>query len=172
MRTENASLVIRRAIDGDTRGIWEIFQAVVGAGDSYAFAPDTTFDEFLRLWLQPPVESFVAVSDDRVVGSYFLKPVQPGLGSHIANAGYMTHADARGQGIGEAMARHSLETARRLGYRGVQFNFVVSTNAAALRLWKKLGFTVIGTVPGAFRHARSGYVDVCIMFRSLLDPGD
>jgi ribosomal protein S18 acetylase RimI-like enzyme len=80
----------------------------------------------------------------------------------------MVAPDARGQGIGRAMAEHCLTEARRLRFRAMQFNFVVSTNESAVRLWKDLGFKIVGTLPGAFRHPGKGYVDVYVMFRSLL----
>jgi len=65
------------------------------------------------------------------------------------------------------MAEHSLEEARRLGFRAMQFNFVVETNETAISLWRQLGFAIIGTTPGAFRHPERGLVDAHIMFRSL-----
>lgn len=167
MAVAPGEIVVRPASEDDAGAIWAIFRAVVREGDSYAFAPETSFEEFLALWMRAPLRAYVAVADDRIVGSYFIKPVQPALGAHIANAGYMTDPAARGMGIGEAMGRHSLDEAARLGYRGMQFNFVVSTNQPAIRLWKKLGFTIIGTVPGAFRHATRGYVDTHVMFRTL-----
>ncbi|MBW3566706.1 MAG: GNAT family N-acetyltransferase [Proteobacteria bacterium] len=167
MTQPRSEIVVRPASEDDAELIWPIFVTVVRQGDSYAFAPETGFEEFLALWMNPPVRAYVAVIDDKVVGSYFIKPAQPGLGAHIANAGYMTDPAARGRGVGEAMGRHSLEEAARLGYRGMQFNFVVSTNQAAVRLWRKLGFTIIGTLPGAFRHATLGYVDTHVMFRTL-----
>jgi len=101
------------------------------------------------------------------VGTYLLKPNQPGQGSHVANCGYMVARAASGRGIGEAMCRHSLEEARRLGFRAMQFNFVVSTNTRAVALWKKCGFSVVGTVPQAFRHPTLGLVDAHVMHRLL-----
>ena len=90
-------------------------------------------------------------------------------GSHVANAGFMVSASARGQGIGRAMAEHCLSEARRLGFRAMQFNYVISTNTAAIHLWEDLGFEIVGTLPSAFRHPDKGYVDVYVMYRSLLD---
>src|SRR5204862_8184534 len=105
---------------------------------------------------------------DRVVGTYILRPNQSGGGSHVANAAFMVAPNARGLGIGRKMGEHCLSEARRLGFRAMQFNFVVSTNEGAIRLWKQLDFEVLGTLPGAFRHPQKGYVDVYVMFRSLL----
>jgi GNAT superfamily N-acetyltransferase len=102
------------------------------------------------------------------IGTYVLKPNQPALGSHVANAGFMVSPHARGRGAGRRMGEHSLAEARRLGFRAMQFNFVVSTNESALQLWKSLGFKAIGTLPGAFKHATRGYVDAYVMFQSLV----
>jgi len=104
----------------------------------------------------------------QVAGTYILRPNQPVLGSHVANAAFMVAPNARGLGIGREMGEHCLSEARRLGFRAMQFNFVVSTNEGAIRLWKQLGFEIVGTLPGAFRHPQKGYVDVYVMFRSLL----
>jgi ribosomal protein S18 acetylase RimI-like enzyme len=104
----------------------------------------------------------------KVVGTYILKANQLALGSHVANAAFMVAPDVRAQGVGRAMGEHCLSEARRLGFRAIQFNFVVATNESALRLWRQLGFEIVGTLPGAFRHPTKGYVDVHVMFRSLL----
>jgi ribosomal protein S18 acetylase RimI-like enzyme len=103
------------------------------------------------------------------VGTYILRPNRPGLGSHVSNASFMVCPSARGLGVGRAMGEHCLEEARRLGYRAMQFNFVVSTNEAAVKLWQRLGFTIVGTLPGAFRHRTLGFVDAYVMFRTLLE---
>jgi ribosomal protein S18 acetylase RimI-like enzyme len=107
------------------------------------------------------------VSDERILGTYILKANQPGLGSHVANAGFMVAPSAQGRGIGRTMGEHCLREAQRLGFRAMQFNFVVSTNETALRLWKDLGFSIVGRLPGAFRHAQEGFVDVYVMYRRL-----
>jgi len=104
---------------------------------------------------------------ESLVGTYILRPNQSAGGSHVANAAFMVASAARGQGIGRAMAEHSLNEARRLGFRAMQFNFVVSTNESAIRLWKQLGFETVGTLPGAFRHPEKGEVDAHVMFRGL-----
>ncbi len=163
----DAELVIRRATDDDWPAIWPIFHAVVARGDTYTYAPDTSEAEARRLWLGPGVATYVAERDGRVVGTYVLRPNQPGLGAHVANAGYMVAPDAFGGGIGAAMGEHSLHEARAAGYRAMQFNAVVSTNTRAVALWQRLGFTVVGTVPGGFRHRERGFVDLHVMHRSL-----
>jgi L-amino acid N-acyltransferase YncA len=159
---------IRKADEADRDAIWKIFHGVVAAGDTYAIDPDMSREEALAYWSGADTQTYVAESTGRVVATYILRPNQSGGGSHIANAGFMVAPDARGQGIGRAMGEHCLSEARRLGFRAMQFNFVVSTNESALRLWEDLGFKIVGTLPGAFRHPGKGYVDVYVMFRSLL----
>lgn len=158
---------IRPAVGIDWPEIWAIFRYVVAAGDTFAFAPDTSESTAKQLWMTPPAAAYVAVDDGGIVGTSFIRPVQPGLGSHVANAGFMVAARARGNGIGRAMGSHAIEEARRLGYRAMQFNFVVSTNQRAVRLWESLGFAIAGTIPDAFRHATNGLVAVHIMHRKL-----
>jgi len=140
---------------------------VIAAGDTYAYAANTTRREARRLWTEAPAEAFVAEQAGHIVGTYTLKPVQPGLGNLIANCGYMTHPEARGRGVGDALCAHSLVTARDRGYTAMQFNFVVASNAGAIRLWQRHGFEVLGRIPNAFRHRELGPTDVLIMHRTL-----
>lgn len=160
-------LRIRRAIRKDREAIWQIFHAVVSQRDTYVFEPDISRRQALAYWFGPKTRCYVALTDQKIVGSYILRANQPGLGSHVANAGFMVAPWAQGGGIGRGMAQHSLHEATRLGYRAMQFNFVVCTNTTALRLWKNLGFKVVGRLPGAFRHRRRGFVDVYVMYRNL-----
>jgi L-amino acid N-acyltransferase YncA len=161
--------VIRSACRADDETIWQIFHAVVTTGDTYAFDPNISREDALAYWFQEGAYTYVVEDAGTVVGTYVLKPNQPSLGSHVANAGFMVWPGAQGTGVGRRMAEHCLAEARRLGFRAMQFNFVVSTNERAVRLWKQLGFEIVGTLPGAFRHARLGYVDAYVMFRSLLE---
>jgi L-amino acid N-acyltransferase YncA len=161
-------LEIRAATKPDRDPVWDIFHAIVTAGDTYAFDPKMSRDEALAYWFRADTHTYVAERDGRVVGTYILKANQPGPGSHVANAAFMVASDAQGSGVGRRMAEHCLEKARRFGFRAMQFNFVVSTNKGAIRLWKQLGFDIVGTLPGAFHHPQEGYVDVYVMFRSLL----
>jgi L-amino acid N-acyltransferase YncA len=160
---------IREATAADRDAIWDIFHEVVAARDTYAFDPEMSRHDALGYWFQADTQTYVAESRGRIVGTYILRPNQSGGGSHVANAAFMVAPDARAQGIGRAMAEHCLSEARRLGFRAMQFNFVVSTNDAAVRLWQKLGFKIVGTLPGAFRHPEKGYIDVYVMHRSLLE---
>ena len=159
------SLQIRRARKDDRDAIWQIFRAVVARGDTYVFDPHISRAKALEYWQKK--RCYVAVSDERIVGTYILNANQPGLGSHVANAGFMVAPSAQGRGIGRAMGEHCLREAERLGFRAMQFNFVVSTNKTALRLWKDLGFGIVGRLPGAFRHTQEGFVDVYVMYRRL-----
>ena len=158
---------IREAAASDSVSIWAIFHAVVLRGDTYAFEPTTTREEGLAYWLNPSNRCYVAEHEQEIVGTYILRANQPGLGSHVANAAFMVSPDARGLGLGRAMGEHALNEARRLGFVAMQFNFVVSTNEPAVALWKQLGFTIVGTLPGAFRHREKGLVDAYVMFRPL-----
>src|SRR5206468_895996 len=143
----------------DEDAIWRIFHAVVEPGDTYAFPAEMTRHDALAMWTAPGTHAYVALDDGDVVGTYLLKCNQPGRGSHVSNAAFMVAPSARGRGVGRAMGEHCLAEARRLGFRAMQFNFVVSTNEPAVALWKKLGFEIVGTVPEAFKHATLGFVD-------------
>jgi len=162
-------ITVRPATPADGEAIWQIFREVIAPGDAFVFAPDTPRAEALAYWFRPENHAYVAEHDGRIVGSYIVKPNQPGLGAHIANAAYMVSPSARGLGVGKRMGEHSLVEARRLGFNAMQFNIVVSTNEPAVRLWQRLGFRIVGTLPGAFKHAERGLVDAYIMFRTLDD---
>jgi L-amino acid N-acyltransferase YncA len=161
-------LHIRPATTADRDAIWQIFREILAAGDTYAFDPHMSRADALASWFANGTRTYVAEQDRHVLGTYILKPNQVGGGAHVANAAFMVAASARGQGIGRAMGEHCLAEARRLGFRAMQFNFVVSTNESAIGLWKQLGFEIVGTLPGAFRHPQQGYVNVYVMFRSLV----
>ena len=170
---------IRRANKADHDAIWKIFHEVVAAGDTYAIDPNISRQDALALWFKNDAHTFVAELDclkqssfetpRQVVGSYVLKHNQGGGGSHVANAAFIVASEVRGQGIGRAMAVHCLAEARRLGFRAIQFNFVVSTNHSAIQLWEQLGFNIVGTLPAAFQHPEKGYVDVYVVSRSLVE---
>ncbi|MGH7983296.1 MAG: GNAT family N-acetyltransferase [Candidatus Udaeobacter sp.] len=159
---------IRAAAEADHDAIWNIFHAIVAVGDTYALDPKMSCEEALAYWFRGDTHTYVAEKDGRVAGTYILRPNQPGPGSHVANAAFMVASDAQRLGVGRKMAEHCLSEARRMGFRAMQFNFVVSTNAPAIHLWEQLGFKIVGTLPGAFHHPEQGYVDVYVMYRSLL----
>ncbi len=160
---------IRPALPADFESIWPIFHAVIATGTSYVFSPDTPGEDAFDYWFGPGVASCVAEDQGRVVGMYKLVRNQRGLGSHVANASFMVDPECEGKGAGRAMGLHCLRHARRLGFTAMQFNFVVSTNSAAVELWKKLGFAIVGTLPKVFRHRELGYVDAYVMHRFLDD---
>ena len=165
-----ASMKIRPATDADRNGIWNIFHEVVATGDTYALDRNISREDALAYRFAPGTHTYVAEQPAiGIAGTYILRPNQSGGGSHVANAGFMVSASARGQGIGRAMAEHCLSEARRLGLRAMQFNYVISTNTAAIHLWEDLGFEIVATLPSAFHHPDKGYVDVYIMYRSLLE---
>jgi GNAT superfamily N-acetyltransferase len=162
------TLDIRRASDRDWPSLWPIWQAIVAAQETYMWDPYTPSEQAQRLWLaDPPAETWIAEDDGAVVGTYLLKPNQPGPGAHVANAGFMVAPAARGVGVGRRLAEHCLARARETKYTAMQFNAVVATNAGALQLWRSLGFQVIGTVPQGYQHRTRGLVDVHIMHRML-----
>ena len=183
---------IRSATTKDHDAIWKIFHEIISAGDTYSLDPRMSREEALAYWFRADTQTYVAElhrqsvgeavgfprtatpsptggrKDQVIVGTYILRPNQSGGGSHVANAAFMVASDAQGCGVGRAMAEHCLNEARRIGFRAMQFNYVISTNTPAIRLWQELGFEIVGTLPGAFRHPEKGYVDVYVMFRSLL----
>lgn len=156
---------IRKAKDTDFEDIWDIFHQVVKKGDTFAFDPKATKEDCRTLWMSPSFYTYVAEFQNKILGTYILRKNQPGLGGHVANAAYMVHPEACGQGIGSAMGSHSIKQAKKHGFSAIQFNFVVSTNLVAIQLWLKLGFEIVGTVPKAFNHQKLGLVDVYIMHR-------
>ena len=165
----NEGLIIVPASDAHIADTWRIFQEVIAAGDAYVFDADTRPEQFTAYWFAPQHNAHVVLLDGEVVASYIVKANQPGRGSHVANASYMTAASARNRGIAGIMCGHSLRLAKSRGFRAMQFNIVVATNKVAVGLWQKHGFRIIGTLPGAFRHAELGFVDAHVMFRELDD---
>ena len=159
---------IRPFEENDWIATWGILEPVFRAGATYAYSPDITEDEAYDVWIEMPSGTFVAVNEhDDLLGTYYIKPNQPGLGSHVCNAGYMVASKARGKGIGRAMCRHSLDEARKLGFKAMQYNLVVCTNKGAIKLWQDLGFKIIGTLPKAFNHKEKGYVNALVMYQWL-----
>lgn len=158
--------MIRKAKPVDYDLVWEIFHRVIQTRDTYVFDPNTPKTDLLKHWFAPNMHTYIYEEQGDILGTYIIKPNQIGLGSHIANASYMVHPDAQGKGIGQQLGEHSLKMAKSLGFLAMQFNIVISTNTAAIRLWEKLGFEIIGTTPNGFRSP-SGLVDTYIMHRRL-----
>ncbi|WP_337187830.1 GNAT family N-acetyltransferase [Phenylobacterium sp.] len=160
-------LHIRRATSADSAAIWRIIGPTIRAGETYALPQDLPEQAALDYWLGPDRETFVAEAAGEIVGTYYIKPNQAGRGAHVCNCGYMTAAEAAGRGVARVMCAHSLDHARASGFRAMQFNFVVSTNVRAVRLWQSLGFAVVGRLPGAFEHPTEGFVDALVLHRGL-----
>jgi L-amino acid N-acyltransferase YncA len=157
---------IRPAEPADANAVWTILEAVVRAGDTFMNDPGASREEVVATWEGPATHNYVAELEGEIAGAYLLRPTQPGLGSHIANASFAVGPSARGHGAGRAMGEHALEEAKRLGFRAMQFNAVVSTNEPAIALWTSLGFEEVGRIPEAFRQGER-YVDTLVMHRSL-----
>lgn len=158
---------IRPAQPHDSNAIWAILEPVIRAGDTYTLPHNMSREEALAYWLFTSHEVFVAEDSGEIVGTYYICPNRSGGGSHVANCGYITARAATGKGVARAMCAHSLQYGKHRGYRAMQFNFVVSTNERAVRLWQSLGFEIVGRLPEAFLHPTAGYVDAYVMYRSL-----
>lgn len=160
-------ITVRSAGTADAEAIWAILEPTIRAGETYTLPCNMTREEALAYWHSPGHEVFVAEEAGEVVGTYFLHANQKGGGAHVANCGYMTSVRASGRGVARAMCWHSLDHAKTRGFRAMQFNFVVSTNQRAVRLWQSFGFEIVGRLPGAFLHPSQGYVDAFVMYRDL-----
>lgn len=158
---------IRRAADNDFDGLWPILRDIIRAGETYALDPQMTPLEAKRIWFDLPLATVIAIEDGQILGTYMLKPNQAGNGGHVCNCGYMVTPGARGRGVARSMCNHSQEFAYEEGFLAMQFNLVVSTNHGAIRLWQKLGFKIVGTLPCAFAHPTQGLVDAHIMYKWL-----
>jgi L-amino acid N-acyltransferase YncA len=160
-------MLIRPATDRDKDAIWAIMEPIIRAGETYTLPRDMDKESAFAYWFSADREVFVAEENGQIAGTYCLQANQKGGGAHVANCGYMTAITATGRGVARAMCAHSLDRARERGFRAMQFNFVISTNERAVRLWQSFGFEIVGTLPKAFLHPTSGYVDAYVMYRDL-----
>ena len=161
-------IAIRPGTRSDDEQLWAILEPTLRAGETYPQPRDISRDDALAYWWKPEHAIFVAQDESgRLVGTYYLKANSGGPAGHVANGGYVTLPGAWGHGVGRALCLHSLDEARRRGFRAVQFNLVVATNARALHLWQACGFEIVGRLPGAFAHPTQGYVDAFVMFQTL-----
>lgn len=163
----SAAVTIRPATRADDDAIWRVIEPMIREGETYPLARDMTRDAALAHFFQSGHEMFVAEVDGAIGGTYYLRANTGGGGAHVANCGYVTAVEARGRGIARAMCLHSLERAKARGFRAMQFNFVISTNEAAVHLWQSCGFEIVGRLPGAFRSPRHGTVDALVLYRAL-----
>jgi ribosomal protein S18 acetylase RimI-like enzyme len=160
-------MLIREITVGDADAIWKILEPVIRSGDTYTLPADMTREDAIAYWHSPGHEVFVAEENGEILGTYYLRANQKGGGSHVANCGYITASWASGRGIARTMCQHSLNHAKTRGFRAMQFNFVVSSNERAVRLWQSMGFEIVGRLPGAFIHPTFGAVDALVMYRHL-----
>ncbi|MCB8874652.1 GNAT family N-acetyltransferase [Acidisoma silvae] len=160
-------LIIRPAAASDQDAVWAIIGPIIAAGETYALPRDWSREQALAYWFLPVHAVFVAELAGEVLGSFYLQANQQGGGAHVANAGFATAGQATGRGIARAMGHFALAEAKARGFRAMQFNFVISTNAAAVHLWTSLGFETLCRLPGAFAHPAVGHVDALLMFRRL-----
>jgi GNAT superfamily N-acetyltransferase len=160
-------ITIRKYREEDKERIWEIIKFVISTGDSYIYAPDSAREDLLADWCSAEKHTYVAVSENTILATFYIKPNQTGLGSHVANGSYMVAPEARGTGVGRKIGEFSIAEAKRLGFAAMQFNFVVKSNEKAVKLWQSLGFEIIGEIPEAFRHLENGLTNAYIMYRKL-----
>lgn len=161
-------IYISKTKESDWQSIWKIIEPVFRAGETYAFSPDISAAEGHRIWMKIPTVTYIAKDkNNNILGTYFIKPNQPALGSHVCNCGYIVSEKARGKGVASLMCQHSQHEAKRLGFWAMQFNLVVSTNKVAVNLWQKLGFEIVGRLTGAFKHSKYGFVDAFVMYKKL-----
>ena len=160
-------MLIRKAEAGDAVAIAAIVLPTIREGTTYSLDPDISEADALAYWMGSDKETFVAEYEGQIGGTYYMRPNQGGGGRHVCHCGYVTSVEVSGKGLARRMVGHSLDHARSRGYRAMQFNFVVSTNERAIRLWQQSGFEIVGRLPGAFHHPTAGYVDALVMFQTL-----
>jgi ribosomal protein S18 acetylase RimI-like enzyme len=151
----------------DLNQVWQILQSIIEGGDVFTYPPDTTQEAMLDYWCAPEKHTYIALLEGKIVGTFFMQNNQPGLGSHVVNAGYAVSPMAYGHGIGAKMCEFSLEEARNMGYSAMQYNIVVKSNENAVHLWLKMGFRIVGEIPNAFNHVRLGMTNAYVMYREL-----
>ena len=162
-----ANLTVRPYTSSDAEVVWEIIKRVIAGGETYVFDPTSSREKMMEYWLAREKKVYLVLSDDVVVGTFTIRPNMPDRGSHIANASYMVSPSHEGKGIGYFMANYSMEEAKRLGYIAMQFNIVIKSNERAVALWKKVGFSIVGEVPGGFQHPRLGLTNTYVMYKKL-----
>lgn len=161
-------VLVRPFVQSDWPMLWPLLHATFARGDTYTFSTNATERDISDAWVTTPKATFVACDGSgRVLGTYYIKPNQPGHGNHVSNCGFVVAESVRGHGVASIMCQHAQATAVELGFLAMQFNFVVSTNSGAVRLWQKLGFDIVGTLPRAFRHPQRGLVDAYVMYKWL-----
>lgn len=161
------TLNFRKAAQSDSAALWSLIEPIIREGSTYVFSPDSSKEKMMGFWLAQDKVTFVVELNGEIVGTFFLKANQPDRGSHIANSGFMVSPLVNGKGIGKSMAEFAIAEAKRMCFQAMQFNYVVKSNFAAVHLWKKLGFKIVGEVPNAFIHPKLGPTNVYVMYRRL-----
>ncbi|RUT33059.1 GNAT family N-acetyltransferase [Arsenicitalea aurantiaca] len=160
-------MLIRPTTAADRPALWAMIEPIMREGETFALPRDGDEAVAMTYWSSPEKVNFIAEENGEILGSSYIRANQLGGGAHIANCGYMTTPSARGRGVARALCAHSIEHCRAAGFRGIQFNFVVSTNAPAVHLWESFGFETLARLPSAFAHPRLGFVDALVMFKPL-----
>jgi ribosomal protein S18 acetylase RimI-like enzyme len=160
-------MIIRPVEPQDHEAIQAIIVPTIRAGTTYTLETDLSEAGAMAYWLASDKETFVADVDGEIVGTYYIRANQAGGGKHVCNCGFMTNAQAVGKGVARAMCAHSLNQARTRGFRAMQFNFVVSTNIRAVKLWQAMGFEIVGRLPSAFQMPNGAYVDALVFYQHL-----
>jgi ribosomal protein S18 acetylase RimI-like enzyme len=158
---------IRRATPSDYDAMWTIIRPILQEEATYVFYARTKKEDMFSYWFGEGRHTFVASSGESIAGLFMLKDNQPDLGNHIANGSYMVAKEFQGQGVGRLLGRQSCIEAKKMGYEAMQFNIVVKSNEGAVKLWKDLGFAIVGEVPDAFRHRQLGLVNAYVMYKKL-----
>ncbi len=172
MTGTGGGVAVRPAAAADADAVWAILEPVYRAGETYCVARDIGRDAALAEWFGAPFTAFVALRDGQILGTSHVGPNRPAGGAHVANASFATHPAARGKGVAAELVQHAKDWARAEGFRAMQFNFVVASNADAIHAWRKAGFSIAGRLPQAFDHPRLGFVDALVMFHDLTKPAD
>ncbi len=160
-------LIIREAVTADRKDLWTIIEPVIREGRTYVFDPDSSESKIMDYWMAGQKHTFVATLGNQIAGTYWLVRNQPDRGAHIANAAYIVGPQYSGKGIGKALCEHSKKQAALLGFKAIQFNFVLKSNENAVNLWLKMGFKIIGEIPDAFQDVKNGFINAYIMYFKL-----
>ncbi|SDT69436.1 GNAT family N-acetyltransferase [Actinoplanes derwentensis] len=162
------SLRIRLAVDTDWPAIWPILSEVVTTGETMPYDPAMTSESARDMWLErPPGQTVVALLDGEIAGTAKMSANRPGAGAHVSTASFMVASGTRGRGVGTALCRYALTWARDKGFASMQFNAVVETNTAAVALYQREGFQIVGTVPRSFHHPSHGRVGLHVMYQEF-----
>jgi len=157
---------MRPANPDDADALWDMLEPVIRAGETYTFPRDMPREAAMTYWQADAHEVFMAF-DDAPLGTYIIRENNPGGGSHVCNCAFITSAAAQGKGVARAMLDHALNRARERGFRAMQFNFVIASNARAVALWQANDFEIVGRLPEVFNHPTEGFVDAFVMHRKL-----